>query len=468
MDKSDMKGYRPSSYIIDVPLEDDRCMLVHGYTGAVDIVSDNVSVFLKHTGTPTKGKSCISKSAFEILVRRGYLTNKNETEEVLYVQKMADLLHRRSKLIYCNFVFAVTYDCNFCCPYCYEKGITGAPSRKLVFTKSMVDKAYLAINEISSGYLRPSKQITLYGGEPLLKENYEIVQYIVGKGKALGYRFIAVTNAYDLDCFASLLGQDMISGLQVTLDGMPQHHNRRRIHRDGSPTFDRIMHNISLALDKGCDVSIRTNTDADNFDDLLSLDRKFKEAGFYAKIGNFRPYSALLVDYSAGQLHTGLKYLQSEQFDLLHSSLHYVYDCNATNLTKEIYNVLTNRTTLHFSPIFCSAQAGSYILDPSGDIYSCWDECGHKDAVIGSYLHNDGIKWFQYRDQWQKCNISSSEKCIRCKYAFLCRGGCVSHTKMKTNKLEPGLCNDFPHLFRDAAAFAYKQYLYDTAGTNVK
>ena len=99
-----MKGYRPSSYIIDVPLEDDRCMLVHGYTGAVDIVSDNVSVFLKHTGTPTKGKSCISKSAFEILVRRGYLTNKNETEEVLYVQKMADLLHRRSKLIYCNLV----------------------------------------------------------------------------------------------------------------------------------------------------------------------------------------------------------------------------------------------------------------------------------------------------------------------------------------------------------------------------
>ena len=118
--------------------------------------------------------------------------------------------------------------------------------------------------------------VNISGGEPLLKENYEIVQYIVGKGKALGYRFIAVTNAYDLDCFASLLGQDMISGLQVTLDGMPQHHNRRRIHRDGSPTFDRIMHNISLALDKGCDVSIRIEVissivrrDKSNMDGIL-------------------------------------------------------------------------------------------------------------------------------------------------------------------------------------------------------
>ena len=82
----------------------------------------------------------------------------------------------------------IAYDCNFRCPYCYEGNISGKGRQwsKKIFNKDMVDRAYQAMEEIEPNKNLRAKTITLYGGEPLMASNREIIEYIVIKGKSLG------------------------------------------------------------------------------------------------------------------------------------------------------------------------------------------------------------------------------------------------------------------------------------------
>ena len=101
--------------------------------------------------------------------------------------------------------------------------------------------------------------ITLYGGEPLLAENKDIVTYIVEEGVKRGYKFEAITNGYDLDCFLDLLSSEKINKLQITIDGVKEEHNVRRIHYKYHDSFDKIISNLKLALKKDVFISVRIN-----------------------------------------------------------------------------------------------------------------------------------------------------------------------------------------------------------------
>lgn len=74
------------------------------------------------------------------------------------------------------------------------------------FTKEMVDRAYEAMLEIEPDRNKHQK-ITLYGGEPLLAKNREIVEYIVKRGVELGYKFDAISNGYEIQYYKDLFGE---------------------------------------------------------------------------------------------------------------------------------------------------------------------------------------------------------------------------------------------------------------------
>jgi uncharacterized protein len=214
--------YRFSSYTISVDLEntDNKVMLVHGYTGAIDISNKTIVSFLKSNKFFSKENAPFSDNTWDRLLSRGYITTKTKEEELAYVARMANTYHRHNKL-FSNFVFIPSYNCNFRCPYCVETKISkmGEQWSKRTFTKEMVDKAFKAIDEVAPYIQFNLKEILFYGGEPLLKENRDIIKYMVEKGHSSGYKFKAITNGYDLKHFKELLSENLIYTLQITVDG---------------------------------------------------------------------------------------------------------------------------------------------------------------------------------------------------------------------------------------------------------
>jgi uncharacterized protein len=97
-----------------------------------------------------------------------------------------------------------------------------------------------------------------------------------------------------------------------------------------------------------------------------------------------------------------------------------------------------------------------YILDPFGEIYSCWEDVGIQDTNIGNYL-SDSIQWTNSLDLWHSQNIASSDKCVNCRYAFFCKGGCPSRETIQNGEFSRGFCNSFPSTFEHAVNLAYHQ-----------
>lgn len=84
-----MEALRISSYVIIIPLDEqhEKYMLVHGYTGAIDIVDRSVIKFLYEGDWHQQ-----SKSLLDNLVKRGYLTTRTKEEEQNYVHQVANIL----------------------------------------------------------------------------------------------------------------------------------------------------------------------------------------------------------------------------------------------------------------------------------------------------------------------------------------------------------------------------------------
>lgn len=96
-----METLRTSSYMIPIKLENEegRYMLIHGYTGAIDVVSEDVLARIKNI---TSAKD-FSEATLQTLLKRGYVTMKSQEEEYAYVARMAKALYRKCELLHTCF-----------------------------------------------------------------------------------------------------------------------------------------------------------------------------------------------------------------------------------------------------------------------------------------------------------------------------------------------------------------------------
>jgi len=451
-----MENIRKSSYVVTIQLNDSNYMLIHGYTGAMDVVSKRIVDYLTHYDSK-KSNCMVNQKDIDLLIHRGYLTNMTEEHEMDLVMKIASSIHNYRKQQTKKFYILVGYECNFRCHYCYEKGINAHyQNENRVFKIQMVDKAYETMSLIEPDKDKRIKEIMLYGGEPLMAENATIVKYIVQKGHSLGYKFGAITNGYDLNKFENLLGPNYIDNLQITIDGPKSFHDKRRFHWLYGGSFDKIMNNVTIALKKNVRVVIRMNIDSDNSETISELNQAFIKNGFY-EFEKFSFYPAILEKNLKTEQNSDknrIKYLSKETFEQLNK--HYWQPSKRGTLYDIIYSSITNKKPLPLRPIYCGAQEGLYILDPVGNIYCCLEIVGRKENIIGSYLN--GLKWNEQYKRWHYRNIGEIPNCKKCSYAFFCGGGCCA--KIKNLNLCSPSCNQFPKIFDISVKKAYEFYMH--------
>ncbi len=472
---------KASNYVIYTHIpETDEYYLVHGYSGAVDKVSPEVVRYLldrvdpAHTwhikdqeivGETLRGREIgeASPDSVEMLKKRGYLTNMSSGEERSYVSRLAGFLHtKKVSHVAPTFMLVPSYECNLRCPYCFEAD-TRVQLNKLkvlqnVMTEREVDAAFtcmdmLVADRFAGQETSPTTKqgITLYGGEPLMLETLPIVEYMVQKGLDRGYSFSAITNAVDLHNYLHLLGPDKIQFLQVTLDGPKEFHDRKRIgprHKDG--TFERILRNMKLALERGTRVSVRFHVDFNNVATTKVLTDELEREGFNQYKG-FGIYT-----YPIHMFHQGfdspvfpqmaIHHMHREIIKLSHSSARAIEQATPVPVAKAeqkpkalkiflpddgiesklrvyIKNKLAGLFNSNMEP--CAATTGLYIFDAFGKIYSCWDSVGIAGHETGTYS-SDGPVLNSYNLDWLSRSPATINECKDCKYAMFHFGGCAS------------------------------------------
>ena len=263
---------RASSYniYVDLPNDQDHLLLLHGYTGAYDRVSRAVGAFVRSRESRNVPKplygvwtheeidgelvSLPSQVVIEHLKKRGFLTTKSLEEEEAFFIKIVGAIRKQQALQMPSYVVMPSYDCNLRCHYCFQDFMRTDPSyNHLLRTMSfdVADRILKSLTEIETKHhsiedsASRERNFTLFGGEPLTQLNQPVVAYFIEKARQLGRTcFGAITNGTQLQAYANLLNQENISWLQITIDGPPAEHDKRRIRADGSGSFAAIHDGI--------------------------------------------------------------------------------------------------------------------------------------------------------------------------------------------------------------------------------
>lgn len=359
------------------------------------------------------GKNC-KKDLFDEL-EKGYMIIDSEIDEVNSISVISKLMRFSDETL--SLTIAPTSNCNFKCPYCYESGIEYHTMSNYIMNKT-VD--FVKENFVRSNYL----SICWYGGEPLLA--IKEIEYLTIKLKEklnlnnTNYSALMVTNGYLLDdkMVSKLLSLD-IHRIQITIDGPPEIHNKRRILKNNKGTFDKILTNIINASEK-LDIVIRVNVDKTNINRVSEIIQILKINNIYDKVGF---YISSVNDIN-DVIETPNNCLSMKEFSDEEANFYIENSLNDLNLI--------NIPSPNFG-ICCAVNNNSYVIDPLGDLYKCWDDIGRNSRKIGNI--NDGIIMNSVYTQYMNYNEIDNEECKDCNLLPICMGGCPYY-KLKNNKNE--------------------------------
>jgi uncharacterized protein len=251
---SSVQHWVPSRYNVRATAEDGRLVLWNTLSGKMTAFKpeDREPVLdLLHK----KGFEAPKEKVVKYLAERGYLVRKG-VDEFRQFQKLFGQQHYRTDVL--ELILLASEDCNFRCTYCYEDFARGTMIPEVrEGIKNLVRKRIEKLNRL---------QISWFGGEPLY--GWEAVEDLapffvdIADQHKVPFGSNMTTNGYLLTPeVADKLLAWRIRVFQITLDGLPEHHNHSRVARDGSPTFERIFDNLKALSrrDESFHLTLRVN-----------------------------------------------------------------------------------------------------------------------------------------------------------------------------------------------------------------
>lgn len=336
---------------------------------------------------------------------------------------------------------APTMNCNMACPYCYEKKEASKMTDEVI--KALVEFVKYRLEE--KGY--KSLNISWYGGEPLLATDviYKLSEefiYLCDNMK-IAYNASMVSNGTLLseNTANKLFNDCKVNSIQVTLDGMPETNNKRRILKNNQGSFDIIIKNIKAAS-KFLNISVRSNVDKENVNEVSKLISYFRHENLIPS-EKLKLYFAPVTSSTEACKSISSSCLSMKEF---------------SEIQKDIYDKLY--TELGITPNFpntsiisCPATGlSSFVIDSTGLIYRCWDEIENKAQSIGNV--KDGLIINKRFIDWLELELP--EKCNNCKLLPVCHAGCpFVRLQSKGNDIE---CSHSSYLINHVLKLYYDNY----------
>lgn len=310
-----------------------------------------------------------------------------------------------------NIVLVPGLDCNFKCPYCFERV---QETGENIF-KTDLSTYFSTLRTFAESNFKKynSVEISLFGGEPLLfeKDLFAFFQFIKEKLPEISFFSSIVTNG-------ALLGEEMVyrllaincRSIQITIDGCKEIHNKNRIFKDGKETYDLLIKNINNCariLPDECQLNLRINlnniTPKEVETTLLDIEPLLRKK---IKI-LFRP----IYNTDCYKQNNSNKFYDLKPY----------YDM-AINMG---YNIVRN--TYYYQACESCSSDNFFFIMPDLSIWKCINDINFTEARIGK-INEDGIIQFEADKliNWYKySNCFLDEGCRKCKMLPDCFGGCV-------------------------------------------
>lgn len=347
----------------------------------------------------------------DALVEMGFLVEQ-DVEEVRVVREIWRR-GQRKKGASAMLTILPTLSCNFDCPYCFERHIKGTMSAE-------VQDALVRFTETRLLPRTNGLSIEWFGGEPLvglaaIESLTERFRAICARKKLPAPTASVTTNGYLLSpkMYAKLLALGITSA-QVTLDGPPDIHNRRRPLAGGRPSFDKVIANIKNAPD-GFSISIRINVDAGNKDHVFDLLELLHREGILARE---MAYIAKVESFSQECRSSEGVFLSSQEY------AQFKYDLMLRCRRAGIPWASDDAPRLVAYGFCIVDQPKGFVVQPDGKLLKCWAEAGNATGFPVAHLLQEetwrhlAVSPLQSRDPFD------DEECLDCSLLPACMGGC--------------------------------------------
>lgn len=399
-----MASLKTSAYNFLVPQADHTYILYNSASGCT-VLLDNATgravIWLFQNPNKTDNLGQNLSRLKDGLVRGAFLVS-DDYDEGEAIRKRHE--KERNDVCGLNLTVAVTLSCNFRCLYCSQNRELRHMSLRtaehlLLFVSSMLpEETHLSV--------------TWYGGEPLL--NKPIVDHLSRNFKGIcakkraGYSAMMITNGYRLNkSTADKLAEVGIRDFQITVDGDRTVHDKSRPLLGGQGTFDVILKNVCDILPSVGEVAIRINV-------LRSTTREAAEAyrrflSIRKEHRNLRPYLARVFESDESCIAAD-DILSIGEFSALAEELNALVESEADCdiIPPPIQNV-------------CGAdRKDSFVVDPSGKLFKCWNSIGRGDECIGEVA-----SYAPETSAWLQFDPTGDPECRSCKFLPICLGGCL-------------------------------------------
>lgn len=349
--------------------------------------------------------SSFSMEFQNILLNHKIIVNNKEDSEYYLKKKYAKYSSAFNPSTL-NLTIATTTGCNFACPYCFEKG-----AQAITMNESVEEKLIDFVKSSPATSLK----VTWYGGEPLM--NFDTIKRLsqafkdLNKFENIGYSI--VTNGYYLtEEKYSFFAKYNIKFVQITIDGLPETHNKSRIAKNGQPTFDPIVSNIdkaAMAL-PACKFTIRVNISKQNGDEYAQLYEELMER--WKDLKNISIYFSFVEDYGMCDVDC---YNSQEKIEFIRK-------------LREKHHISSDSFYPRSSLSLCVANSkNGYVVSANGDLYKCWSDLGKKDKVVGSIMDGKLTNYSLLAHYALDMDKFSDDKCKECFLFPVCSGGCPQH-----------------------------------------
>jgi len=350
----------------------------------------------------------------EYLLKAGYLVEEGENE-LMNWDLAYGVQHFRQDCL--SLILLASEECNFRCTYCsqtFRRGTMLPFVRKGI--KRWVDTGISKLRIL---------QATWFGGEPML--GYEVIEdlapYLQEVAKANNVRYSSgiTTNGYLLtsERVRKMLEWGILS-YQVTLDGLPETHNKTRPLKDGGATFDNIIKNLNAMrqFQQAFEVRMRVNFDRENIDQLVPFFHLLKD-----RLGGDSRFKVAFQAVGRWGSQNDAK-LEVFTRDILERQAVLRRQARGIGLPTE-----SAMAFVRSGSMLCRAtRADGFVVGADGRIMKCTNHgVMSEDRNVIGQIHEDGTFEIDHHknSRWILPYYNHDPKCKRCFYLPLCGGGMV-------------------------------------------